>query len=113
MRPTYKSRPTIFSKTELFPLDCDPTTAIWGKSMGFCTCAACQLHMFVIVTAGLRYEAPRDGRRTPTVVKTSWSLLTSVISVGSLTLMLQVVSYLRRGLSVFELHHGGAPTQSG
>ena len=25
---TYKSLPTIFSKTELFPLDCEPTTAI-------------------------------------------------------------------------------------
>lgn len=34
---TYKSRPTMFSKTELFPLDCEPTTAIWGKSMGFWT----------------------------------------------------------------------------
>lgn len=33
----YKSRPTMFSSTELFPLDCDPTTAIWGKSIGFCT----------------------------------------------------------------------------
>ena len=31
----YKSLPTMFSNTELFPLDCDPTTAIWGKSMGF------------------------------------------------------------------------------
>lgn len=35
---SYKSLPTIFSKTELFPLDCDPTTAIWGKSIGFWTC---------------------------------------------------------------------------
>ena len=26
--PTYKSRPTIFSNTELFPEDCDPTTTI-------------------------------------------------------------------------------------
>lgn len=25
---TYKSLPTIFSSTELFPLDCEPTTAI-------------------------------------------------------------------------------------
>ena len=25
---TYKSLPTMFSKTELFPLDCEPTTAI-------------------------------------------------------------------------------------
>ena len=32
---TYKSRPTMFSKTELLPLDCEPTTAIWGRSMGF------------------------------------------------------------------------------
>ena len=31
----YKSLPTMFSSTELFPLDCDPTTAICGKSMGF------------------------------------------------------------------------------
>jgi hypothetical protein len=30
----------MFSSTELFPLDCDPTTAIWGKSMGFWTCKA-------------------------------------------------------------------------
>ena len=30
-----KSLPKIFSKTELFPLDCPPTTAIWGKSIGF------------------------------------------------------------------------------
>lgn len=36
-RWTHKSRPTMFSSTELFPLDCDPTTAIWGKSMGFWT----------------------------------------------------------------------------
>ncbi len=28
----------MFSKTELFPLDCDPTTAICGKSIGFWTC---------------------------------------------------------------------------
>lgn len=28
---------TIFSSTELFPLDCEPTTAICGRSMGFCT----------------------------------------------------------------------------
>ena len=34
---TYKSLPTMFSSTELLPLDCDPTTAIWGKSMGFWT----------------------------------------------------------------------------
>jgi hypothetical protein len=34
---TYKSRPTMFSSTELFPLDCDPTTAICGRSMGFWT----------------------------------------------------------------------------
>ena len=34
----YKSLPTIFSNTELFPLDCDPTTAICGRSIGFCTC---------------------------------------------------------------------------
>ncbi len=34
---TYKSLPTMFSRTELFPLDCEPTTAICGRSMGFCT----------------------------------------------------------------------------
>lgn len=34
---THKSRPTIFSSTELFPLDCEPTTAICGRSMGFWT----------------------------------------------------------------------------
>lgn len=28
----------MFSSTELFPLDCDPTTAICGKSIGFWTC---------------------------------------------------------------------------
>ncbi len=33
----YKSLPTMFSSTELFPLDCDPTTAIWGRSIGFWT----------------------------------------------------------------------------
>ena len=27
----------MFSSTELLPLDCDPTTAIWGRSMGFWT----------------------------------------------------------------------------
>lgn len=48
---SHKSLPTMFSKTELFPLDWLPTTTIWGRSMGFCT---------------------------PTVVKTSWSLLTSL-----------------------------------
>ena len=37
MGRAHKSRPTIFSKTELFPLDCEPTTAICGRSMGFCT----------------------------------------------------------------------------
>ncbi len=35
---SYKSLPTMFSSTELFPLDCDPTTAIWGRSIGFWTC---------------------------------------------------------------------------
>jgi hypothetical protein len=34
---THKSRPTMFSSTELFPLDCDPTTAICGRSIGFWT----------------------------------------------------------------------------
>lgn len=38
MHMSYKSLPTIFSSTELFPLDCDPTTAICGRSMGFWTC---------------------------------------------------------------------------
>jgi hypothetical protein len=28
----------MFSNTELFPLDCEPTTTICGKSIGFCTC---------------------------------------------------------------------------
>lgn len=37
----YKSLPTMFSKTELFPLDCDPTTAIWGRSMVFWACDKC------------------------------------------------------------------------
>lgn len=27
----------MFSSTELLPLDCDPTTAICGRSIGFCT----------------------------------------------------------------------------
>lgn len=27
----------MFSSTELFPLDWEPTTAIWGKSIGFWT----------------------------------------------------------------------------
>jgi len=35
---SYKSLPTRFSSTELLPLDCDPTTAIWGRSIGFWTC---------------------------------------------------------------------------
>ena len=34
----YKSLPTMFSSTELFPLDCEPTTTICGRSIGFCTC---------------------------------------------------------------------------
>jgi len=50
-RRTYKSRPTMFSNTELFPLDWLPTTTICGRSIGLVT---------------------------PTVVKTSWSLLTSL-----------------------------------
>lgn len=29
--------PTKFSNTELFPADCPPTTAIWGKSRVICT----------------------------------------------------------------------------
>lgn len=44
----------------------------------------------------------RGLRRTPTVVKTSWSLLTSVIRPGSFTLMLQ-----RRWLA-FRMHPRGA-----
>lgn len=48
---THKSLPTIFSSTELFPLDWLPTTTIWGRSIGLLT---------------------------PTVAKTSWSLLTSL-----------------------------------
>lgn len=35
VKSTYKSLPTMFSNTELLPLDCDPTTAICGKSIGF------------------------------------------------------------------------------
>ena len=35
LQDPHKSLPTIFSNTELFPLDCDPTTAIWGRSIGF------------------------------------------------------------------------------
>ena len=81
---THKSRPTMFSSTELFPLDCDPTTAIWGKSMGFWTWDRYQY------TGGQRLLRMfgKGQRRTPTVVKTSWSLFTSVMSPGSLTLML-------------------------
>lgn len=30
----------MFSNTELFPLDCEPTTAIWGRSIGFWTWGA-------------------------------------------------------------------------
>lgn len=43
---TYKSRPTMFSRTELFPLDCEPTTTICGRSMGFWTCR--QASVFVV-----------------------------------------------------------------
>lgn len=32
-----KSRPTMFSKTELLPLDWEPITVICGKSTGLCT----------------------------------------------------------------------------
>jgi hypothetical protein len=32
-----KSLPTMFSRQDDFPLDCDPITVIWGKSTGFCT----------------------------------------------------------------------------
>jgi len=35
-----KSRPTMFSNTELLPLDWEPTTTICGKSIGFWTCEA-------------------------------------------------------------------------
>ena len=84
---TYKSRPTIFSSTELFPLDCDPTTAIWGKSILGCT---------------YRYHQPSAPSstpklpeiHTPTVAKTSCSLFTRVIKPGSLTLILHVTSQL-------------------
>ena len=48
---THKSRPTMFSSTELFPLDWLPTTTIWGRSIGLLTLM---------------------------VTKTSWSLLTSL-----------------------------------
>jgi hypothetical protein len=75
----------MFSSTELFPLDCDPTTAIWGKSMGFWTWGWCQY-------AGRRWDSGAAkgavAQRTPTVVKTSCSLFTRVIKLGSLTLML-------------------------
>lgn len=57
-----KSRPTMFSSTDDLPLDCEPTTTIWGRSMGFWT---------------------------PTVVKTSCSLLTRVMRPGSFTLILR------------------------
>jgi len=46
----------MFSNTELFPLDWLPTTTIWGRSIGLLT---------------------------PTVVKTSWSLLTSLREGGA------------------------------
>ena len=77
---SYKSRPTMFSNTLLFPLDCDPTTAICGRSIGFCTC-------------GISYQSTvlcrvRCLLLTPTVVKTSCSLFTSVIKPGSLTFIL-------------------------
>jgi hypothetical protein len=106
---THKSLPTMFSSTELFPLDCDPTTAICGKSMGFWTWIRHQ------------YEDPRNGgdvgamlkfgrqQRTPTVVKTSCSLFTSVISPGSLTLMLYIALALAAARGCF----GHVPTHSG
>jgi hypothetical protein len=52
-----KSLPTIFSRQDDFPLDCEPITVICGRSTGFCT---------------------------PTVAKASCSLLTVLMSSGSM-----------------------------
>jgi hypothetical protein len=52
-----KSLPTMFSRQDDFPLDCEPMTVIWGRSIGFWT---------------------------PTVAKASWSLLTVLMSSGSM-----------------------------
>jgi len=46
----------MFSSTELFPLDCDPTTAICGKSMGFCTCRRQQRQLLVTECKEIRNE---------------------------------------------------------
>jgi len=52
-----KSLPTMFSRHDDLPLDCEPMTVIWGRSMGFWT---------------------------PTVANASWSLLTVLMSSGSM-----------------------------
>lgn len=52
-----KSRPTMFSSTELFPLDWEPITVIWGRSTGLWT---------------------------PTVEKASWSLFTKLMLTWTL-----------------------------
>lgn len=42
--------PTKFSNTELFPADCPPTTAIWGRSSCICTpnCVKASCSLFTI-----------------------------------------------------------------
>lgn len=59
-----KSRPTIFSRTELFPEDCEPMTTIWGRSTGLWT---------------------------PTVEKASCSLLIVLMSDASIAMAEYVV----------------------
>lgn len=50
--------PTKFSKTELLPADCPPTTAIWGRSNVICTPrdvnASCNLF-----TIGIKLSIPK------------------------------------------------------
>ena len=75
----------MFSSTELLPLDCDPTTAICGRSIGFWT----YYQASAFAPQKWLLCSPCGSPHTPTVVKTSCSLLTRVISPGSLTLILE------------------------
>lgn len=50
--------PTKFSSTELFPADCPPTTAIWGKSSCIWT-PSCVKASWSLFTIGIRFSIPK------------------------------------------------------
>jgi hypothetical protein len=50
----------MFSSTELFPLDCDPTTTICGKSMGFWTWRLRQTVALIAMTTSTYTNCSED-----------------------------------------------------